>query len=528
VNRWKSDWDELSDQELEVLGVDELRRLAAAAYMVGRNRESVDAWYRAHTRLLEAGDPEGACRSLFWLLLAIGEDDVSMAPQMGGHLARIRRLVEEHHLGELEQSYLWCYAAIDTFMSGDHEAGLDLWSQISQVGRAYSDPDIWAFGTQGQGRSLICVGRVREGTALLDELLVAIESEELSPAMAGWAYCSCMIGCGEAFDLRRAISWTRSAMAWADGQSDLEAYTGVCLLNRSRVRRMAGAWDDALDDVERACSKLSEDRIHYELGDAYYQRGELMRLRGDHPEADESYGLASRYGHDPQPGMALLRLAQGKAEAARAALTRALGETAAITRRGDLLPAFAEVLLTVGDLTAADVVCHELDELADKLDSSQLRAEALGVRGRIDLARDEPRTALTSLRAAHRLWHDLEAPFASARLRVHLAAACAALGDTESAELERTSARETFAEIGARDELAALGTGDKASTPLTEREIDVVRKVAAGLSNRAVAKQLHISEKTVASHLSHIFTKLDVGNRAAVTAYYYEQLGGNQ
>jgi len=524
MSPWWTDRNQFAERAPSALGAAELQQLATATYMLGRYQESVDAWDRAHSLLLDQGDAAGACRCLFWLMLAIGEDDVSGTSRIGGQLARVQRLVEEFSLGELEQSYLLCYDCIGKFVSGRFEECVDTWARIAETGRAHADNDIWAFGAQGHGRTLIRMGLVREGAAVLDELFVSVGSGALSPMMAGWVYCSCLEACHEGFDLPRAIEWTRSATGWANEQGDLETYTGVCLLYRSRIRRMQGSWDDALQDIDRACVKLSKERIHFELGDAHYQRGEVLRLRGNHAGAAESYRVASHHGHDPQPGLALLRLAQGKNLAAGSALRRALGETSDRCRRAELLPARAEVALAEGDVGAAEVACAELEELAESYASRLLRAEGLVLRGRILLAEGDPRTALEPLRTAARLWHDLEAPLAAARTRVHVAAACAALGDADGAEMERAAAREVFEAMGARDDLAALGAVGQGRTPLSEREIEVVRKVAAGLSNRAVATQMQISEKTVASHLSHIFTKLNVPNRAAVTAYYYEQL----
>ena len=528
MTAWRTDWNELAERDPAGLDATELQRLATAAFLLGRYQESVAAWDRAHSLLLDDGDAAGACRCLFWLLLAIGEDDVKAAARMGGELARIQRLVDEHALADLERSYLACYAAIDKFMSGEYSGGIELWRQVSDIGRTHGDGDIWAFGAQGLGRSLICAGRVGEGSALLDELFVAITAGELSPMMTGWVYCSCLLGCHEAFDMARAVEWTTSANSWADSQPDLETYTGVCLVHRSRIRRMQGLWKEALQDIDAAVAQLSDRRKHWELGEAHYNRGELLRAQGDREGADASYRLASQHGHDPQPGLALLRLAQGKTAAARSALRRALDETSDIKRRAELLPAMAEVALLEADLGTAESVCAELEQLTETFSSLLLSAESRFARGRIRLAEGDARAALDPLRNAHRLWQELEMPIAEARARVHLANACDALGDTDGAELERHSAREVFERFGAVDELAVSGVRGRPQTPLTERESEVVRKVAAGLSNRAVSTQLHISEKTVASHLSHIFTKLDVGNRAGVTAYYYEHLAGNR
>lgn len=522
MNRWRSSWDRLAGADPDRLDEAEVRELATAAFMLGRYRESVELWDRAHRMLLEQGDPAGACRSLFWLMLAVGEDDVSGVSRIGGELARIERVIEDNGLGDLEQAYLRCYAAIDLFVAGVLDKGLAAWAGIAATGRAHDDADVWVFGAQGQARTLMRLGRVREGTALLDEIFLTVASGALTPMMAGWVYCSCLAGCYEGFDLGRAAEWTRSASDWVDQQEGLQTFTGVCLLFRARVHRRQGEWDEATVEIEQACEQLSRGRVHHALGEAHYERAELLRLRGDRDAAEADYRMASRFGFDPQPGLAMLRLGEGRTATAGAALRRALDEATDATRRAELLPSLAEAALADGNATTAEQVCRELEELAAATGSQQLSADALLLRGRLHLAADDARAALDPLRGALRLWIDLEASLDEARTRSEIAAACEALGDADTAALERAWAHQLMQDVGASGWQSPAPDGD--GSPLTEREVEVVREVAAGLSNRAVARQLHITEKTVASHLSHIFTKLGVSNRAGVTAYYYERL----
>lgn len=520
---WEAQFQSLAAAEQDAeLGAPELQQLATAAFMVGRYAESQDAWERAHLRLLEDGDAAQACRCLYWLTHAMGEDDVAGMARIGGWLARMERLIEEEQLGAHERAYVQCLLGPEEFGAGRYAESLPLWREIAEVARANADPDIWAFGAQGLGRTFIKLGRVDEGVALFDEVLVALTSGEVSPMMVGTAFCSCVEGCHDAFDLDRARAWTDAVTRWRDDQPDLEAFTGSCLLYRSKILQMQGAWSEAMDAVDEACRKLSEPRVHWELGAAHYQRAELFRLRQELSKAEECYLQASTFGQDPQPGLALLRLSQGRAASALAALERALGETADVPRRVALLAARSEVAVACDDHPSAMADCTELAGLAEDFSSALLRATAGLARGRCLLTAGHPREALQSLRQAHETWGRLEVPYEVARTRVLIAAACEALGDLEGAQLEHTAARETFERLGTRED---AGTTDRVS-PLTHREVEIVQQVAAGRTNRGIAKELHISEKTVASHLSHIFVKLDLTNRAAVTAYYYEHERG--
>jgi DNA-binding NarL/FixJ family response regulator len=327
------------------------------------------------------------------------------------------------------------------------------------------------------------------------------------------------------FDLRRAREWTGALTRWCDSQPDLVPFRGNCLVHRCEIFQLQGAWIDALDAARRACEWLAGPPTWDALGSAYYQLAEIQRLRGEFAEAEESYRQASLAGRDAEPGMSLLRLAQGRIGLALPGIRRALEETRDPMTRARLLPACVEVMVEAEDVAAARGAADELAGIAAQFDAPYLNALAAHASGAVLLAEGDPRTALTKLRAAQRSWRDLEAPHEAARVRLLIGVACRELGDGANAELEVEAARGVFAELGAApdlDRIARLAGSSAPAGPLSRRESEVLTLLAAGKTNRAIAAELVISEKTVARHVSNIFTKLGLSSRAAATAYAYK------
>jgi DNA-binding NarL/FixJ family response regulator len=283
-------------------------------------------------------------------------------------------------------------------------------------------------------------------------------------------------------------------------------------------------------EAQRACEQLSLPSGHEAIGAAYYRRAELHRLLGEFAEAEEDYRRASERGASPQPGLALMRLAQGQVPAAAAAIRRETEEANDPPTRARLLPAQVEIMLAAGDAASARTVAEELAGLAGVLDAPLLRAASAHAMGSVLLAEADPRAALGSLRQSLAAWRSLEAPYEAARARVLIGLACRELADEDSAQMELEGARRTFQDLGAKRDLAAVEALLAPPAPataggLTAREIEVLRLVAAGKSNRTIASELVISEKTVARHVSNIFTKLGLSSRAAATAYAYQHEG---
>lgn len=327
--------------------------------------------------------------------------------------------------------------------------------------------------------------------------------------------------------MRRAREWTAALSQWCEQQPEMVSFNGRCLIHRAEIMQLHGSWADALAEAERARKRSTEGANPGAAGEALYRLAEVQRVRGECPAAEDAYREASRCGREPQPGLALLRLAQGRADAAAAAMRRLAGETTGPVERAALLPAHVEVMLAVGAVDEARDACRELATVADDFHSEMLDAAAAQARGAVLLAEGDARAALVPLRRALQTLHELDVPYEIARARVLVALACRELGDEDGAALELEAARETFADLGAVPDAAsvvALSAGPARGDThgLTARELDVLRLVAAGETNKAIAAQLVISERTVDRHVSNILAKVGASSRAAATAFAYK------
>jgi ATP/maltotriose-dependent transcriptional regulator MalT len=422
--------------------------------------------------------------------------------------------------------YLLMPDGIRATIGGDPARGHAAFVEAAAIGQRFGDADLVAVARQGQGRSLIKMGRPADGMALLDEVMVAVTAGELSPMVIGLIYCSVIEACYEVFDLRRAQEWTAALNQWCERQPELLPYRGACLVRRAQIMQLHGSWTDAFDEARRACERLTLPPPRPAAGAALYQCGELHRLRGQFEQAEEAYRQASERGRKPQPGLALLRLAQGDVDAALASIRRAVEEARDPSGRSRVLGACVDILLAANDSAGARAAAEELREIADTFAAPFLRATSLHGIGAVNIADGDPEGALAALREACDIWHEIEAPYEDARTRVEIAIASRLLGDADTSQLELDAARRAFERLGAMtdvarvDELSRHGAA-KGSGRLTARELEVIALVATGKTNRAIADALGLSEKTVARHVSNIFTKLGLSSRAAATAYAY-------
>jgi DNA-binding CsgD family transcriptional regulator len=523
--KWADAYDSLSraDQAAPLVGQD-LELLAMAAYLVGRDEEYLNALERAHHAHLDAGEGVRAVRCAFWVgmrLLFRGETG-----RATGWLARAQRLLEHEPHESAERGYLLLPVVEQQLAADDCEAAYATAASAAEIGEGCRDADLIACARHQQGRIRLQQGQVERGLALLDEVMVAVTAAELSPLVTGLMYCSVIRACQEVYAFGRAGEWTAALAQWCDAQSDMVAFTGVCRVHRAEIMQLHGAWQDAIEEARRARER-SQGIDRPAAAAAFYQQAEVHRLRGEFAAAEDAYRSASQEGFEPQPGLALMRVAQGRYDAATAAIRRSLSATTHRLQRARLLPACVEIMLTVGDIEEARRAASELAEIAETFDIDVLRAMAAQARGAIDLAEGDTRAALGPLRRALDGWRQVDAPYEAARVRVLMGAACRSLGDDEAAELEFGAARAVFEQLGAEPGLArthALAQGAPRAHHhhgLTPRELQVLRLVATGKTNKAIAAELVLSERTIDRHVSNIFTKLDVPSRAAATAYAY-------
>ena len=505
------------------LGAEDLERLAVAAYMVGKDNDCDEAWVAAHHAWLRRGDAERAARCAFWHAVGLFfRGDLAPAT---GWVARGGRLLEDGRRDSIEQAWLLMLKALPLLFEGDADAVYPSFVEAGKIAERLGDSDAMMFARLGCGAVLILQGRIDEGTRLLDEVMVAVTADEVAPMLAGIAYCQVIALCQAVFDVRRAREWTAALTRWCDSQPDLVPFRGNCLVHRCEIFQLQGEWTEALDSAQRACEWLAGPPPWDALGSAYYQLAEVERLRGELAEAEKSYRQASLAGRDPEPGMSLLRLAQGRVDLALPAIRRALEETQDPIARSRLLPACVEALLEAEDVGAARAAADELAGVAAQFDAPYLSALAAHALAAVLLAERDPRAALVTLRTAQRSWRDLEAPHQAARVRLLIGVACRELGDGASAELEFESARSALEELGARpdlERLARLAGSSGPEGPLSRRESEVLTLVAAGKTNRGIAAELVISEKTVARHISNILSKLALSSRAEATAYAFK------
>jgi len=501
------------------LSPDDLELLAVSAYMLGRDDDYVDALERAHHALLEAGDVRRAVRCTFW----IGHSRLFRgdAAQAMGWFDRGRRLLGDDDC--VEQGWMLIPVWLQQMGSGDWAAGHDTAATAAAVAERFADRDLLSLARDDQGRALVSQGRTAEGLRLVDELLVAAVSGELSPRVTGIVFCNTISFCRDAFALPHAREWTQALTRWCDAQPEMVAHNGLCLVHRAEIDQLQGAWEASLAQAHDTATRFTAGVLNQiACGGAHYRQGEVHRLRGDFPRAEQCYQDAHRHGFDPQPGLALLRLATGEAQAAAAALRRAATERALPLERAGLLAAFAEVMVAVGELDSADSAARELSEVADACGSEWLAAQAAQARGLVALERGDHAGALLQLREACREWLALGAPYDAARTRVLLSRTCRALGDEDTARLELDAAQGELERLGARPDLAALTPPGRDTHGLTARELEVLRLVKAGAGNRDIAATLTISEHTVARHVQNIFSKLGVTTRTAAGAWAFE------
>jgi DNA-binding CsgD family transcriptional regulator len=520
---WVTAFEAWSDADPAALGPEDLRRLGTAALLLGKGDACVDALQKAFQSSVDHGDLTAAVRCAFWLTMFFAtNEDVALA---AGWTARADRLIDEVGEDVVERGYVRFLHMFGFIAAQDWSTAFEHAADVTDHGRRFGDRDLLALGLSAEGRMTIYAGRVPDGLALFDEAMVSIAAGEVSPVIAGNVYCVMVEGCQEVADLGRAADWTAALTRWCHEQPGLVAFTGQCAVHRGQIMRLHGAFRDAVEEFDSAVRRYRASPVRGPIGLACAEKGDALRILGDGEAAEASYEVAFDHGYEPQPGLALLWLATGRQEAALGAARRLLAETGGPVARSRVLPGAAEILLACGAGDEAHALAVELEQIAADFGCAGLQAIAAYTSGCVELDRGDASGALPYFRKATSLWRQLDAPYETARVRLQVGRALSALGDEVSSASELGAARRVFVELGA---LPAVEQVDRAvprpELPggLTTREAEVLRLVASGQSNAQIAAELVLSEKTVARHLSNIFTKLGVASRTAAAAYAFE------
>jgi DNA-binding NarL/FixJ family response regulator len=512
-------WDVCVDRlravdAVEALSGDDLKLLGLSLYMTGEDDASTEVLERTHRLAVAQERWPDAAETAFWyafLLFNAGEP-----ARAGAWLARSRAIIEEHGVDGPWAAFPDVMDARGLVELGRVDDGIALAASAARAGKLGGDANLEVLGRLVIGWAMLRQGRGQDALGHFDEVMLTVSGSDLYPTVAGLAYCSVISACMSLLDVPRAQEWTGVLSDWCEAQSGLVPYRGQCLVHRSQLKAMQGDWTGALDEARAACTRLHGTAI----GDAWYQLGEVRRLQGEYAEAEDAYRRANSLGRQPEPGLALMRLAQGRVDEAATTLRRLHAEPGRIDR-ADILTGYVEAVLAVGDVAAARAAADELADGSEALPTVH-QARAAEAQGAVLLAEDGPAAAISHLRRALELWTRLEMPYDAARVRVRIGDACRQLGDEAARSMEHDAARETFLRLGARPALERLDSAVARDGVLTPREVEVLRLVAAGHTNRAIAATLVLSEKTVARHLSNIYAKLGIGSRAAATAYAYD------
>jgi DNA-binding CsgD family transcriptional regulator len=497
------------------LDPDDVAAFADCAWWLGDLDEAIPLHQQAYRRFLEVGAPARAALTALELgyTLQLRGDTA----QASGWMRRADQLLDALPEG-VEHGYRHHLAFENALVAVDLDTAAEQAAAVAALGERFGDPTLAALGALGRGRVLVRQGQVTEGVALLDVAMVAAVTDQLPPAWAGDIYCHLMFACAEIADLRRAGEWTEVTARWCERMPGAGPFMGICRVHRAALLQVRGSWDAA----ERELALVRSDGGSFEVSvtaEAHYQHGELRRLRGDLAGAERAYRTAHQLGRDPQPGMALLALARGRTVEAAAAIRSAL--TAAgddPVSRARSLPAAVEIALAGAEPELADEAATELEQLAEVFGTTGFAAAAATARGRVAAATGQHERALPVLLEALRGWQLLGAPFEVVRLRQLLAITYGALGDPDSARLEREATVAGCEQLGIRPPEPPRPARSDRLDALTPREAEILALVAEGRSNQQIAATLVLSVRTVERHLATVYRKLGLHGRSARAA----------
>jgi DNA-binding CsgD family transcriptional regulator len=524
AKRWSAAARLLTEAEEEArLDPADYEALAIARFLISPDQTGSDVMAGASQVLHERGDVARAARAAFWAGSTLGR--LGQIAASSGWIARGLRLLDEAALEDsVERGYLLVPSIFGALRAGQAGVALDLINETRGIARKFGDADLLTYTRLLEGRARVVRGEVQAGMSILDDVMVTATTSEMSPLAAGHVFCTVIVTAHQMHDFGRAREWTAAIERWCQSQPDLEMYRGECQVYRAHVLQVVGDWPAAQHEIASACETFLRPPPHPAAGLAFYEQGELHRLAGHYHAAEEAFSRAASLGHPAQPGLALLRYGQGRTAAAEAGIRRALTEADGPLARAAVLPAYVEILSGAGASEDAGVASAEIHNIANQIGSEYLRALGDQADGLLLLAAADAGSALPRLRRAAEAWQQVDATYNFARVRLLIGQACRSLGDDEAARLEIEGARDVFRRLGAQPDVQlaqALLESSARERPLglTEREVELLALLATGKTNREIGKQLFISEKTVARHVSNIFDKLGVSSRVAAAAY---------
>lgn len=446
-------------QAAQALSVEDVERLAESAWWIGRIDDCIAARERAYAVYVD----RKATRPAAAVAVRLAEDFFRrQAKSLGnGWLKRAERLLQDvpecaEHGGLLR---LHAILALD---EGDVDKALGLARRTADIANRFHDRDLQALAMHDVGRMLVSKGDLAQGMALIDEAMAAAVGGELGPEVTGRIYCNMMGTCEKLADYQRAAEWSEAARRWCEHHTE-SGFPGICRVHRAELMRLRGAWNDAETEAVRAAQEL-QGFYHIAAGEAFYEIGEIRLRMGDLARADEVFRQAHELGREPVPGLALLRLAEGKVDAARGLIDRAVADRpAGSLERARVLPARVRIALETADLDGARGAATELEAIAAQYGSPALYASAAQARGAVQLAEGQSHEAVPNLRRARKLWHEVQLPYETAIARVLLAAAYRATACTDDADLEAQAAGSTLRNLGADLRTASVLSGQTLS-----------------------------------------------------------------
>ncbi len=501
----------------------ELEKLALSAYLIGRDADSFQILERVHQGYLNREMTEEAVRCAFWLgLMLINAGERARG---GGWFARGERLLNDIQIQDCPEKGLFIIPQALSELSAGHGAkSQQMFELVALEGEKFQNFDLIALGRLGLGQAMIQQGKTAKGIKLLDETMIIIETEEVFPLVNGIVYCAVIETCRKVWDLERAKEWTAALTRWCESQPDIVPFRGECLVRRAEIFQFHGEWYKALDETMDACNLMIQTQGKSAAGEAYYRQAELHRLLGNFSKAESGYQEAAKRGRNPQPGLALLRLALFQNDAAETSIRNTLLVTKDPKKRAELLPAVVTIMTAVKQNEEALQAAKELCGIARDLNVPYLLAMCAYCLGKVFLVKGNIRPALEQLIKALKFWNTLNLPYESAYTRELKGIIYSELNDKDNSEADLMAAKWVYEQLGAMPDLKRVNRLlnnelNQETHGLSLRELQVLRLVASGKTNKSIADELFISERTVDRHVSNIFNKLDVSSRVEATTF---------